>query len=264
MSHLEKFDINNYQFNKESKNGVYIIHGFTNTTYEVKELALYLSKQGFYTRADNLPGHGTTVEDCNRYKYTDWMDYVEQGVGEMIAKCDNIYVVGISMGSVLALHLSSIFPFNAAVFASTVLDFKNKFSVNILSPLLHRLFPSRHKLKTYKQKTYKQKTLVKDKHGSIIFFGYQEWPSSAVNEMRKLTNNVRNKLYLIKCPALIIHSKADLLSPQSNFSLVYDSISSENKEKFIPSQAGHNLFAKNPEQEIIFKKVTKFLNNYNS
>ena len=259
MAHSEKFDTNNYQFNKECKNGVYIIHGFTNTTYEVKELALYLSKQGFYTRADNLPGHGTSVEDCNRYKYTDWMEYVEQGVAEMISKCNNIYVVGISMGSVLALHLSSIFPLNAAVFASTVLDFKNKFSVNILSPLLHRLFPYRHKLKTYKRKT-----LVKNNHGSIIFFGYQEWPSSAVNEMRKLTNNVKNKLSLVKCPALIIHSKADLLSPQSNFSLVYDSISSENKEKFLPSHAGHNLFAENPEQEIIFKKVTKFLKNYTS
>ena len=37
------FDPNNYTFNESSRNGVYIIHGFTNSTYEVKELALYLS-----------------------------------------------------------------------------------------------------------------------------------------------------------------------------------------------------------------------------
>ena len=58
-------DEKNYQFNKESRDGVYIIHGFTGSTADVWELAQYLGTQGFYTRADNLPGHGTTPEDCN-------------------------------------------------------------------------------------------------------------------------------------------------------------------------------------------------------
>ena len=31
-----RFDPNNYEFNKNSKNGIYIIHGFSSTTYEVK------------------------------------------------------------------------------------------------------------------------------------------------------------------------------------------------------------------------------------
>ena len=136
------FDSNNYQFNPESRDGVYIIHGFTNTTYEVKELASYLGEQGYYTIANNLPGHGTSPEDCNRCKYTDWIEFVEQGVAEMASCCENVYVIGISMGSVLALHLCSIFPLNAAVFASTVLDFKNNFSVRIMAPLFHRFFPS--------------------------------------------------------------------------------------------------------------------------
>ena len=254
MTTKEKFDPNNYQFNTDSKNGVYIIHGFTNTTYEVKDLAKYLSKQGYYTRADNLPGHGTTVADCNRYAFTDWLEFVEQGVAEMISNCENVHVIGISMGSVLALHLSSIFPLNSAVFASTNFNFKNKFSVHVLSPLLHRFFPYREKHKTYSKKL----------QNSFMAFGYQVWPTRAVNEMRKLTNKIRKKIPLVKCPALIIHSKADLLSPQSNFSLVYDYITSKNKEKFIPNQAGHNLFAENPEQEIIFQKVAKFINKYNS
>ena len=73
--------------------------------------------------------------------------------------------------------------------------------------------------------------------------------------MRKLTNKVRKVLPKIKCPALVIHSKADLLSPQSNISLVYDTISSENKEKMIVENGGHNLFISNPDQKIIFKKI---------
>ena len=247
----KKFDDNDYQFNPESRHGVYIIHGFTNTTYEVKELAIYLSEQGFYTRADNLPGHGTTIEDCNRSHYTDWIEFVEQGVAEMASCCDNVYVIGISMGSVLALHLCSIFPVNAAVFASTVLDFKNNFNVRIMAPLFHRFFPSRLKKKTY----------LKNMRDSIDFFGYDAWPTAAVNEMRKLTNDVRDILPMVKCPSLVIHSERDYLSPQSNISLVYDTIVSENKEKLIVKQAGHNLFASNPDQEVIFQKTGEFLKN---
>ena len=252
MNNSNKFDPNNYQFNRESRNGVYIIHGFTNTTYEVKELAIYLSKQGFYTRADNLPGHGTTPEDCNRCRYSDWIEFVEQGIAEMASQCDNIYVIGISMGSVLALQASSIFPFNAAVFASTVLEFKARFDVRILTPLLHRLHPY----------TLKKKLYPKEVQDTIEFFGYDVWPLTALNEMRKLTNKVRKVLPTIKCPALIIHSEADTLSPQSNISLVYDTISSENKEKLIVKKSLHNLFATNPDQEIIFKNIVEFFNRF--
>ena len=85
MNTSKRFDENNYEFNQDSHDGVYIIHGFTNTTYEVKELAHYLSKHGFYTRADNLPGHGTSLADCNRCKYGDWIEFVEQGLAEMIS-----------------------------------------------------------------------------------------------------------------------------------------------------------------------------------
>ena len=252
MINSNKFDPSNYQFNTESRNGVYIIHGFTNTTYEVKELAIYLSKQGFYTRADNLPGHGTTPEDCNRCRYSDWIEFVEQGIAEMSSQCDNIYVIGISMGSVLALQASSIFPFNAAVFASTVLEFKDKFDVRILTPLFHRIHPY-----TAKEKIYSKKI-----RNSLEHFGYDVWPLTALNEMRKLTNKVRQVLPMIKCPSLVIHSNKDLLSPQSNLSLVYDSISSENKEKLIVEKTGHNLFLSNPEQKIIFQKIVEFFNRF--
>jgi len=249
---MEFFDNKNYEFNTESKDGIYIIHGFTNTTYETRDLAKYLGGQGFYTKAINLPGHGTTPEDCNRTKFTDWIEFTEQGVAEMSSRCDNVYVVGISMGSVLALHLSSIFPINAAVFASTVLEFKEYFSTRILTPLFHRIIPFREKRLSYPK-------AIRDK---FDYLGYKVWPISAANEMRKLTNKVQKELPKIKCPALVIHSAKDMLSPQSNISLVYDNISSEMKEKFIVNQANHNLFVNSPDQELIFQKINSYFSQF--
>ena len=249
---MEFFDTKNYEFNTESKDGIYIIHGFTNTTYETRDLAKYLGEQGFYTKAINLPGHGTTPEDCNRVKFTDWIEFTEQGVAEMSSRCDNVYVVGISMGSVLALHLSSIFPINAAVFASTVLEFKDYLYTRILTPIFHRIVPFREKKLSYPK-------AIRDK---FDYLGYKVWPISAANEMRKLTNKVQKELPKIKCPALVIHSTKDMLSPQSNISLVYDNISSEIKEKFIVNQANHNLFTNSPDQELIFQKINSYFSQF--
>ena len=249
---MEYFDNKNYEFNTESKDGVYIIHGFTNTTYETRDLAKYLGGQGFYTKAINLPGHGTTPEDCNRTKFTDWIEFTEQGVAEMSSQCDNVFVIGISMGSDLALHLSSVFPLNAAVFASTVLEFKDFIGPRVLTPIFHRIVPFRDKRKSY----------PKAVRNNYDYLGYQVWPMSAVNEMRKLTNKVKKELPKIKCPALVIHSTKDILSLQSNISLVYDNISSEIKEKFIVHQANHNLFISNPDQEQIFQKINSFFNQF--
>ena len=245
-------DSTSYAYNSDSKKGVYIIHGFTNSTYETKEFAQYMGKKGFYAVADNLPGHGTSVEECNRCKYQNWIDFVEQRVAEMSSKCDSIYLVGISMGSVLALHLSTLFPINASIFAATVLKFKDYFGTRVLTPMLHKIVPFRKKKYSY----------PKEIRDSINFLGYHSWPMSAVNEFRKLTNKVRKDLPLINTPALIMHSNLDKLQHPANTDLVFNSISSKIKEKFFVDAAGHNLFIKSPDQEKIFKKAAAFLNKF--
>ena len=70
-----RFDSNNYEYNVQSNIGIYIIHVFTSSTFETKELAKYLGEKGYHTRADNLPGHGTTVADCNTIKYREWIEF---------------------------------------------------------------------------------------------------------------------------------------------------------------------------------------------
>ena len=245
-------DDNNYQFNKESRDGVYIIHGFTGSTYEVRDLAEYLGKQGFYTRADNLPGHGTTPEDCNRYLYSDWIDFVEQGFAEMTSRCDNVYVIGISMGSLLALHLSSIFPLNAAVYASIAIKFKDKISAHILTPLFHRIIPLRLKKYSY----------PKNLRDNLKSLGYQVWPMSALNEFRKLTKHIKSELPSVTCPALLIQSKSDMLILKENIEFVYDNILSKKKEKFFLENTSHNIFVSSPSQKLIFEKVSSFLKKY--
>ena len=123
------------------------------------------------------------------------------------------------------------------------------YRVNFLIPILYRFYPYREKKETYTQK-------------NLEFFGYDYWPTAAVNEMRKMANKTKKILNEVTCPSLVIHSRADLLSPQSNISLVYDNITSKYKEKLILEKSGHNLFAENPNQNTIFQKVSEFLQKF--
>ena len=243
-----RFDPNNYEFNKSSDIGVYIIHGFSNTTYEVKELAEFLGKKGFHTIANNLPGHGTTPEECNRVTYQMWLEHVKQELANLISVSKKTYVVGCSMGADLALYLSSMFPINGCIVGGTVLKFNNPFTIHFLIPLLCRI------LKLSK-KEIKNDTTIK-------YYGYTSYPLIALNEMRKLTNMIIKKLPEVTVPMLIIHSKADKLSLEKNVDLVYNQIQSTIKEKFFVENAHHNLFDENEDQEKIFNEILNFITKH--
>ena len=105
----KNFDPNNYEYNPESKTGIYLIHGFSSSTYELKILAKFLNKKKYHVVLNNLPGHGTNIEDCNQSEYTDWLNYSKIELAKLCSKSDNVFIIGISMGAVIGLYLSTLF-----------------------------------------------------------------------------------------------------------------------------------------------------------
>jgi len=244
-----RFDTKNYEFNPTSKHGVLIVHGFSSTTYEVKELAQFLGNKGFHTVAKNLPGHGTTVDNCNKIKFNDWLYFIKEEIAKLSSQSEKTYLIGCSMGAVLSLYGASLFPVNACIVAGTVLKFNNPFTINIIIPPLCYLIKKRNKkaMRSSKNKTF--------------FYGYREYPLIALNEMRKLNKFVKNKLSKIKCPSLIIHSNADKMSIKENVKIVFEGISSQKKQQLFVEKAHHNMFDLNPDQNKIFNEILKFLHN---
>ena len=250
MSNKFRFDTKDYEFNKSSKLGVYIIHGFSSTTYETKQLAEFLGNNGFHAIAKNLPGHGTTPEECNSVKYNHWLYRIKEDIATLSFDSKKIFVIGCSMGGVLALYAASQFPLNACIVGGTVLKFNNQFTIDFTNRLLCRLIKTRNK----------KKYSGKDLQDEIKFYGYEQYPLIALNEMRKLNKYMLKHLNEINCPALVVHSKADRLSLQKNMDIIYNNINSENKKKLLVDKSHHNLFDSNPDQELIFNEILQFLN----
>ena len=247
-----RFDTQNYEYNPNSNIGIYLIHGFSSTTYEMSLLAHHLKEQGYHIILNNLPGHGTTAEDCNKYKFSDWLDYSKQEFAKLCSTSDKVFIIGCSMGGVIGLHLASIFPINGLIVGGVVLKFKLFFKTNYLNTILCHIIKIREKKVAFN----------KDERNKINFYGYQSYPLIALNQFRKMNNFVKKTLKNVKSPTLIIHSQSDNVSIKDNVDIIKNNISSENVEILNIQYAHHNLFDENKDSDIIFSEIDKFLKIY--
>ncbi|MCL4115042.1 UNVERIFIED_CONTAM: hypothetical protein GTU68_008285 [Idotea baltica] len=62
---------------------------------------------GHTVEMPRLPGHGTTVDDMLTTSWADWSAHVEGVYEAMAARCERVFVVGLSMGGALTLWLAS-------------------------------------------------------------------------------------------------------------------------------------------------------------
>ena len=145
------------------------------------------------------------------------------------------------MGSVLAIYLATKFQFSGVAFVATVLKFNNEFKIRILNTIFHTFFPKIDKRKVYDSK-------IRD---TLDYYGYDVYPMTGLNEMRKLTNIVKPILKHVTSPALIICSERDVVSPRENFDIVCNTISSTIKETLILEKSTHNIFVKSAEQQMV-------------
>ena len=249
---MSRFDPNNYEFNPESNIGIYLIHGFSSTTYELKLLAEILAHKGHHVVLNNLPGHGTNIDDCNQYQYNDWLDYSKIEFAKLCSSCDEVFIIGCSMGAVISLYLASIFPVSGIIVGGTVLKFKLFFNTYYLNTMLCHILKKREKKLTF----------PKEIRDTIEFYGYNQYPLIALNEFRKMNNMVLKKLKDIKCPILIIHSNNDKVSIKENVDVIVSNIASDKQEILELEYAHHNMFDTNQDTPIINKKIINFIKTY--
>jgi len=74
----------------------------------VRSWAQYLADAGYTVRLPLLPGHGTTWQDTNRTRWTDWYGAIEQAYSEVAERCDTVFACGLSMGGTLVTRLAEL------------------------------------------------------------------------------------------------------------------------------------------------------------
>ena len=89
------------------RTGVLLIHGLTASPGEMAPLGNRLHEDGFTVSGVLLAGHGTDVDDLRRTTWTDWLDSARRGLTSLQKECDEVFVVGLSAGALLAALLAA-------------------------------------------------------------------------------------------------------------------------------------------------------------
>lgn len=94
--------------NKAKDVGVLFLHGFTASPAEMRPMAKFMSQLRHWRCAGPLlPGHGTTIEDMQRSGTEAWLATAERAYAELAQQCDRVFLVGLSLGAVLACHVAA-------------------------------------------------------------------------------------------------------------------------------------------------------------
>ncbi|MCH5586038.1 alpha/beta fold hydrolase [Shimazuella sp. AN120528] len=233
-------------FYSAGKTGILLIHGFTGTPSELRPMGDYLHKQGFTVFAPLLPGHGTSPEDLQMTRWQDWVQSVENAFEELKQSgVERLYLVGLSMGGILALIqtiqqqslISGVVSMCAPI---KVKDFRANFV-----RLIH---------------WFKPFSLRGEKHPDIEqhLIPYDRTPLKSVGELNRLIRFVRRNLNQIKVPALIIQSRHDETVNPSSATIIYNSISSQDKTLTWYENSSH-IITVDRERKKLFQEVEQFI-----
>jgi carboxylesterase len=202
---------------ERARNGALLIHGFTATTAEVRLLGEYLHARGYTVSAPLLPGHGTTPDGMNRCAWQDWTRAVDDAYAQLTATCERIFVLGESMGALLALFLASGHPEIGGVvcYAPALLTSTSRmWQARVIAPLI----------------PYAKKPIRAPSDAYARWKGYTVNPLRAVVQLSKLQKEIRRRLPRVHQPILVIQGRFDQAIDPCSGQVLLAEVSSREKE----------------------------------
>ena len=228
--------------------GVLLIHGFTGAPPEMRRLGDYLYGEGLTVSAPLLPGHGTTIADCNGVRWQQWAAHVEGALADLRARCPTVFVGGLSMGGVLALHLAAQHPDLAgALLYAPAMQVSGGWR-QWVAPVLKRV------LRTFP----KGKDDWADPDARALLWSYSAYPVVAGHQLFKLIAHVRRSLPRVTVPVLIVISKRDRTVPPAAADLIARGVATQDITRLTLERSGHVLTL-DAEWQLVAEKTVAFV-----
>lgn len=224
--------------------GCLCIHGFTGAPYEVEPLAEYLTEHTDWVfRIPTLPGHGENLS-LKGVQYHQWIDYAESELKDLIQNCDKVYVVGFSMGGMIASYLAAKYPVDKLVLLSAAAYYVNpKQIASELKSMLIDVFKGNLAENELFQR-YKRKI--------------KATPITATLQFRRLVASIKPLLPQVEVPTLIAQGECDGIVPPKSAEYLYRTINAKKKRLTYIKDSNHHI-CHCEEKEALFSQVHDFL-----
>ncbi|MBN6186879.1 alpha/beta fold hydrolase [Aneurinibacillus sp. BA2021] len=224
--------------------GCLLIHGFTGSPYEVEPIARHFADRGWRIEMPVLAGHEGHALPLKQATWQDWVRSAEEVLKDMLLTCERVYVVGFSMGGLIAAHLAARYPIDKLVLLSASLFYINPRQLfTDAAAIIKKHFISAADAKeAYRRYVNKARTT----------------PPRAVIHFRHLVKVLKQEFPNVTVPTLIIQGgKDDLVEPRSA-EYIYDMIRSEEKQLHILPESKH-IICHDCEQEEVLALIEDFL-----
>lgn len=225
------------------KKAVLIIHGFAGGTYDEEYLSFYLELNGFDVYNFTLPGHERTL--FKKVRKEDWINSCEEHLKLLINNgYKRIYIIGHSMGGLLACHLAykykEVKRLVLAAPAFKYLTFDND-SFNISNAIIN----SPKLLKYYSKEDIISRAI--------------QFPKSVIKEFMDLVDESQELPQNINCPILIIHGRNDQIVPIKSSKDIINNFKSKSKNLIVFEGITHDIFRSDKKEEVCIT-IKEFLN----
>jgi carboxylesterase len=234
-----------------NKIGCLLIHGFTGAPKEMRWMGEYLAKRGFSALGLRLTGHATRPKDMLRSRYTDWMASVEDGYHLLRGATEQVFLIGLSMGGVLALLMSTHLEVSGVVAMSTPYE-----------------LPNDPRLKFIKQIAWFTRYMPKsDEPPGTGWFDHEAWkdhvsypknPVRSIAELVSLLKEMRAALPGVQVPVLLIHSRDDASVSPENMPQIYYALGTTDKQMLWVEGSGH-VIPREPPRQRVFGAAADFI-----
>ena len=232
-----------------------LIHGFTGTPYEMRYLGERLHRAGHTVRGVHLPGHATLASDLYQARWRDWYAEAVDGLEDAARSAGDVAVIGLSMGSLLALRLAAERPDSVtkvgALAPALLLNNRNLRRwapmLRIAAPLLPRRWAALPKTASD----------IADDEARRIHPRFPV-PLRGMAELDDLQRSVRALLPRITQPALVLHGRLDRTCPLENVAILESELGSRRIVSRVFERSAHILTV-DAERDDVAAEVLRFV-----
>lgn len=248
-------------FRKKGNVACLLVHGLTSSAEEMEGLSKFLHSEGYSVLGTLLKGHNTSVKYLSDTNWRDWYSSVERDFNFLRKKCSKIYVIGLSIGATLSIHLAANKgkEISGLVLLSPAIYYSNPLVK--FTPLLKHF--RKYSVKDYRKFYPGRKDAffdIADEKAIANRIAYKKVPLASLASALKLIRVAKKEIKKIKAPTLIVHSLADHTIRPGSASFVYSHLrlEKENKALLYIKKSGH-VITVDFDKKLVFSKIINFL-----
>lgn len=261
-----------YTFQQQSSTengrvGCLMLHGFMGSPASSLPMAQFLAARGITIHCPLLPGHGHYPDKLYNVAHQDWLVEAEEALYTLRRLCDEIFLIGHSMGTVLGASLIAKYGNIRGIVMITPLydvpDYRLRL-MKILRYIMPWFYPhkrkSMQKLLRERVRDFDPTIDLDDPEVQARLPEMTRLPTSGLAEMVKVVDMGRKLWPRLDLPVLMFQGGHDPAVKPGTIQQIYDLLPSEDKHLQIFAEAGHELMRPfEPVHSLVWQMIYDFI-----